>query len=464
MKKAIAVLMIILVCFAVTEVFATERSYEGISLTIYTQDLALVKDYRLFSLEKGENKLEFNNISSQIEPTSLYFRALTSPESYIFHEQSYVYDLASGSKLLSKYIDKNIKVITKTGKLYEGRLLSYDADNLILSLDKSGEIIMLNRRENLLNIKLPKLSEGLITKPTLILDIESKRKTEEKFELSYLTRGISWKADYVAVVDEGEEMIDLDAWISIDNKSGASYEEARLKLIAGDIHRVEETTPVVYQKMADMEAKSPFKEKVFFEYHLYTLKRPITIKDKQTKQVSLFSADNIHARKIFVFEGANKIYPRYIQGKQKVKVMLELVNSVKQGLGIPLPKGTVRVYKKDEDGDLEFVGEELIKHIPKDEKIGLYIGDTFDIVGERKQIATHKISDRVREESFQIKLRNHKEEAVEVIVVEHLSQTDWTIIHSSHDYTRKDMTTVEFKIAVPNDGETSLDYTVRYRW
>lgn len=285
-------------------------------------------------------------------------------------------------------------------------------------------------------------------------DVSGKRKAE----VSYLTSGINWHSEYVAVVDQKDQNLELAGWVSIDNRSGATYEDAKVKLIAGEVHRVEEVAPLRMGKGMAMEmaaAPPQFEEKAFFEYHLYTLLRPATIKDNEIKQVSLFPSTNVKVKKIYTYDGA-----RY---DKNIRVELEFKNAQTEGLGMPLPQGKIRVYKADMDKSLEFVGEDRINHTPKDEKVRVFLGNAFDIVGERKKTDFKQISDDVTEESYQIKLRNHKEEAVEVVVVEHLySYTDWEIRESTFPYEKKDASTIEFKIPLAKDQEVVLNYTVRY--
>jgi hypothetical protein len=251
----------------------------------------------------------------------------------------------------------------------------------------------------------------------------------------------------------------LGGWVSLDNRSGATYRDAKLKLVAGDVHRVKPSprVPEYVMRDATMAAKGvpQFEEKAFFEYHLYTLTRPATVKDNQIKQLTLFPDADVGVEKILLYDG--------IREGTKVKVNLEFENSKKNGLGIPLPQGKLRVYKRDQDQSLEFVGEDLIDHTPKDEKVRVFLGNAFDVVGERRQTELRKITDRSREETYEIKLRNHKENAIEVLAVEHL-WGDWKITQSTHEYRKKDARTVEFPLPVPKDGETILTYTVRFRW
>lgn len=274
-----------------------------------------------------------------------------------------------------------------------------------------------------------------------------------------MTEGIGWHAEYVALVNHDETKLDLSAWVSVNNKSGTDYENARLKLIAGDVHRVTAPSPhylaLAERTAAKAATERQFEEKAFFEYHLYTLQRAATIKNNQIKQLSLFPTATTRVKKVYEYNG--------FENEKKINVKLEFENSEKNGLGLPVPAGKVRVYKPDEDQSQVFIGEDLVDHTPKDEKIRLYVGDAFDVVGERKQITRKQLGDRAVEETWEIKLRNHKEEDIGVFVMEHL-WGDWEIRESSHVYNKKDANTVEFLIPVKKDTEATVKYTVLYRF
>jgi hypothetical protein len=469
MRKVILVLFIWLIVFT-SFVFAQEK--EGIEITIYNQNFGLVKDRRMLNLNKGINDIRFSDVAAYIEPASVYFESLTDPGGCLIQEQNYEYDLVSADKLLSKYIDKKIKIITKDDKVYDGVLMSYDAQNIVISVNNA--ISMVCRQDNIREISFPELPEGLITKPTLMWRISNTKAGGHLAEVSYLTQGINWSADYVAVIDKDDKNIDLSGWVTIDNKSGATYKDAGLKLIAGEVHRVREDREVRAMKldMAKAVAEAPqFEEKAFFEYHMYTLQRKTTVKDNQTKQISLLSANNVPVKKLFIYDPVDYFgfywydYEDENSAKeQKIKVKLELANSKQNNLGLPLPKGKVKVYKMDSDGSLQFIGEDKINHTPKDEIIRLYIGEAFDVVGERKKTNYRQGNDWA-EESFEISLRNHKETDIEVNVVEHMWRyANWKIIDKSQEFAKKDAQTIEFKVPVAKNSESKVSYTVKYWW
>jgi hypothetical protein len=456
--------------FIASSAFAQEK--EGVEVTIYNQNFGLVKDRRNLDFTSGVNNIRFSDVAAAIEPESVHFKSLTNPLGCVIQEQNYEYDLVSADKLLSKYIDKKIKVVTKDDKVYEGTLMSYDADQAVI-LSGNG-LSMVARKDNIRDISFPELPEGLITKPTLMWQIANDKAGKQLTEVSYLTNNITWSADYVVVADKDDKFIDLAGWVTVDNKSGAAYKDASLKLIAGEVHRAPQEQgrfdKRVYAAQA-MEAAAPqFEEKAFFEYHMYTLQRKTTVKDNQTKQIALLSANNVPVKKLFIFDPVDYYgwywynYEGSQPKEQKVKVKIEIANTKQNNLGMPLPKGKIKVYKQDSDGSLQFIGEDAIDHTPKDEKIRLYLGDAFDVVAERKKI-NYRQGEKWAEETFEISLRNHKESDIEVNVVERMWRyANWKITDKSHEFIKKDAQKVEFNVPVPKDGETKITYTVKYWW
>ncbi len=456
--------------FVLLSFFCLSLHAQEVELTVYNQNFALVKDQRYFDFDKGINNLQFKDVAAMIEPTSVHFVSLTSPESLTILEQNYEYDLVNASKLLSKYIDKNIKVVSEDEQVYEGTLLSYDNANLIIS--SSNGLQMVSRPDNIRQILFEKLPEGLITKPTLVWQVNSVNKGRQLTEVSYLTKGINWECEYVTVLDKDDKKIDLDGWVSIDNKSGATYNDSKLKLIAGEVKRAEEKTRFDANLMYEAKATgaAQFEEKAFFEYHMYTLGRKTTVKDNQTKQISLLNAFGVPVNKEFIFDPSKgKLGWRYYSDndetiKENIRVELELTNSKSNNLGMPLPAGKVKVYKKDQEGSLQFIGEDKIDHTPKDEKIRLYIGDAFDVVGERTR-TDYKKEFRTIRETYEISLRNHKEEEVTVNIVEKVWRySNWQKANASEKWEKKDASTIEFKVKIPKGGEKKITYTVKYWW
>jgi hypothetical protein len=450
---------------------------EGVELAVYNQNIALVKDRRSLDLSEGLNEVRFVDVASQIDPTSVHFRSLTDPEGSVVLEQNYEYDIVGSAKLLRKYVDQEIGLVTEDGQEYVGTLLSGDDDVILQAANGQVTVIKLGQIKE---FNFPALPDGLITKPTLVWQVESVLGGSQDVEVTYLTSGVSWQANYIVVLADDDESLDLDGWVTLDNRSGTGYEDAKLKLIAGDIHRVP-TAGYAMDEGLRYEAEAPaaapqVEERAFFEYHLYEVQRPVTVKDRQTKQIEFVTGSDVPAEKFFVYDGSQMQFWGYYQpvddpsygtaSNEKVMVMLQFQNEEEQGLGVPLPKGTLRVFKKDVDGSTLLVGEDAIDHTPKDEQVRLYIGDAFDIVGERVQTDFRVDYDEDwMEESFEITVRNHKDEDVEVRVVEHLFRwSEWEIIEESHDHDKMDARTIEFRVPVEADGEAVVSYTVRYEW
>lgn len=428
----------------------------GVALTVYNNDLGLVKDARFVDLQKGVHEIRFDDVAAQIDPTSVHFLALDNPGQVSLLEQNYQYDLADADRLLTRFLGNPVSAVMKDGATQSGTLLSFDGSNLVLKT--GGGVSVLNRAE-VKQVSLAELPGGLVVKPTLVWTLASDRAGKELVEVSYLTTGIKWHAEYVAVVNFQDTAADLTGWVSIDNQSGATYDNAKLKLVAGDVNRVqpeEVPRPMLRGKIAfEAAGADQFVEEAFFEYHLYTLDRPATVRDRETKQLSLFPAAHASAVKKFTYDGARR--------PKDVVVSLEMINSRANGLGMPLPKGVVRVYKQAKDGAQEFVGEDRIDHTATDEKVRLTLGNAFDVVGERNQMDFQRIDDRTSKVSIKVEIRNHKTEAVDVTVVEHL-QGDWTITDKSQDFKKVDSRTVEFPVHVAAGGSAVVTYTARFEY
>jgi hypothetical protein len=447
---------------------STLADQTGMALTVYNSNLGLVKDRRLIRIPAGVGELRFMDVAARINPASVLIKATTDPDTLRVLEQNYEYDLLSPQKLLDKYLGKEVLLYQKNQ--YTEREETVSA-TLLANNDgpifKIGSDITFNYPGRII---FPGLPEGLIPKPTLVWTLDNRLDKPREIEASYLTDGISWRADYVVTLDADDRKADLAGWVTIDNKSGATYRDARLKLVAGDVNRVTEE-PLLSGKAMRMAmapaAQAPqFREEGFFEYHIYTLQRTSTIKENQTKQISLVTADSIPVRKELLLKGAGSYYrgPYEDAGeKQKVGVYLEMENRQRNNLGMPLPKGIIRIYKRDSDGSLQFVGEDAIDHTPVDEKIRIRVGDAFDLVGSRKQTDWKKIASDSYEAAFEITLRNHKKEDVTVKVVEPVPG-DWKMLESSLPFTRSEAFAAQFLVPVPKDGEAKLTYRVRMRY
>lgn len=441
----------------------------GVAVTIYNVNLGLVKDQREIELKGGTGELRFMDVASQIIPTSVHIKSLIDPDSMHVLEQNYEYDLLNPQKLLDKYVGKDVKLYYKNPysereEIVTATLLSNNGGPIF----RIGDEITFGHPGRII---FPEVPENLISKPTLVWLIENNLSSVQKVEASYLTNGINWRSDYVVTLNDKDDMADLSGWVTIDNRSGATYKDAKLKLVAGDVNRVKDEHEYRDKMLraAEMAAKPPapqFREEEFFEYHIYTLERPSTIKENQTKQISLVNAGKIPVKKELLYYGARYYYYNHHGDtitNQKVGVFVEIENKKEHNLGIPLPKGTIRVYKHDKEQSLQFVGEDSIDHTPKDEKFRIKLGDAFDVVGSRKQTDWKKIASDTYEAAFEISLRNHKKEDVVVKVVEPIPG-DWTMLSSSQRYEKTEAFTAEFKVSVPKDKETKITYRVRMRF
>jgi len=472
MRKLIILIILISFIFSIqigyaTPLTSTLKDQQNVSVTIYNSNVGLVKDTRLIDLKSGTHELKFMDVAAKIDPTTVHIRSLLNGSNLNVLEQNYEYDLLSPQKLLEKFVGQKVQLATinpetKKEEFVEATLLSTQGGNIF----QIGDKIHIGHHGRILLSRIP---ENLIAQPTLVWMLENSFSKPQKLEASYLTSGINWKADYVAVLNRLDTLTDLTGWVTIDNRSGATYQNALLKLVAGDIHRVQPDLPMEYAR-AKMAAKetpsSQFKEESFFEYHLYTLDRRTTIKDNQTKQMTLLDANQIPIQKLFIFSGHPQCYyyPHdQRSGKQKVGVFLEIENTKKNNLGMPLPKGTIRVYKEDKDGSLQFVGEDRIDHTPKDEKFKIKIGEAFDVVGEKLQTEYKHLGFNLYEVAFEVSLRNHKKEDIKVLVEEPIPG-DWEMLSNTHPYEKLSAHLIRFEVPVAKDKEVKVKYRIRFKY
>ncbi len=442
------------------------KDQQDVAVTIYNSNLGLVKDTRIIDFKPGVHELKFMDVAAKIDPTTVHIKSLINGSSLNVLEQNYEYDLLSPQKLLEKFVGQKVELATinpetKKEEIVEATLLSTQGGNIF----QIGDKIHIGHYGRVLLSKIP---ENLIPQPTLVWTLENRLSRPQKLEASYLTSGINWKADYVAVLNKLDTIADLTGWVTIDNRSGATYQNALLKLVAGDVHRVQSEMKMDYARpmAAAKEAGPQFKEESFFEYHLYTLDRRTTIKDNQTKQMTLLDANQVPIKKLLIFSGAPQYYYYQMdQGtqKQKIGVFLEMENSKKNNLGIPLPKGTIRAYKEDKDGSLQFIGEDRIDHTPKDEKFKIKIGEAFDVVGERVQTEYKRLGRNLFEVAFEVSLRNHKKEDIKVLVEESIPG-DWEMLSKTHSYDKLSAHLIRFEVPVAKDREEKVKYRIRFRY
>jgi len=442
----------------------TLEMQKDVMVTIYNGNLGLVKDVREIRLPAGTTDVQFMDVAALIDPTTVHLKSITDPAGLKILEQNYEYDLLSSAKLMEKYVGKRVRLYQPDGSYHEATLLSTNGPvyeiNGQIHLGHNGRLI------------LPALPENLVSRPTLAWLLRNQATAPQRVEASYMTSGITWRADYVLVLNPADTRGDLTGWVTIDNKSGAIYRNAALKLVAGDVNRaVDRFRDVKALEMAarapaTAEARRDFQSEGFFEYHLYTLDGRTTIKDNQTKQLSLLAAADIGIDKQLIYYGAQDYY-RTPYGtpisNQKVGVYLEIKNSQANRLGVPLPKGRVRVYKADTGGSQQFVGEDWIDHTPKDERVKIKMGEAFDVVGERTQRSFQKIGPRMWEVEWEISLRNHKKDAQTVTVIEPVPG-DWQVLQASHAPEKIEAHTLRFRVDVPKEDAVKLVYRVRVRY
>jgi hypothetical protein len=497
-------------CLAAEAVFASDPA-----LTIYNQNFAVVRDSIHLKLKAGVNDISYNEATMHLEPDSVVLRDPTGKRILQILEQNFRADPISQALLLNYYEGKTIEFESQPGgasgkkEIISGKIVRsgyvphqqafnqygqqyYQNQMAYAAPDAGGQpIIEVNGK---LRFSLPgeplfpALPDDSILKPTLTWQLNADKGGALDAELSYVTGGMSWQAAYNLVSPEKGDTLDLVGWVTIDNQTGKSFNQAKIKLMAGDVNKIQnqngfrsfagEQMMLAYDYSG---AQPPVTEKTFDEYHLYTLDRATTLLDRETKQVEFVRANGIQSRTIYVYDGAKIDHNRYngwsyeniradrdygTQSNPKVWVMREFKNSEENHLGMPLPKGRLRFYRRDADGQMEFTGENTIDHTPRDEMIRVATGDAFDVVGERKRTNHHLDNDQHQlDESFEIKLRNHKKEAVEIRVVEHLYRwPTWDITAKSADFVKTDDQTIEFRAQAKPDAEETVTYTVHYSW
>jgi hypothetical protein len=459
--------------FAAQETASTLADQQSVAVTIYNENLALIKDTRRVAINAGLNRLALREVSGRMRPETASLRSLTHPGSLALLEQNFDFDLLTPAKLLEKYVGREVKVFRvnpKTGvESFETATVLAANSGVVLKIGERIETGLPGR------IVYDGVPPNLRDRPTLVTELQSARAGAQTVELSYLSAGLAWKADYVAELNANDSALDLNGWVTLTNTSGTAYPNARLQLVAGDVNRVRDELRLAAKAsgMARAEAAAPqsMAQESLFEYHLYTLSRPTTIADNQTKQVALLSAAAVPAKKELVLQGSDYYYRSSVGGigqKMKVGVFVQIENREASNLGMPMPKGVVRVYKKDSAGNAQFVGEDRIDHTPKNERVRLKLGEAFDVTGDKKQTdfkrrePTSQAS-YVYESAYEIVLRNAKKEAATVVVREPVPG-DWSMLGESHRHTKAAAGTAEWKIDVPAEGSTTLKYRVLVRY
>ncbi len=458
---------------APTDVAATLKNQVDLAVTVYNSNIALVRDVRQVALPAGAFDLRFLDIAASVNPATVHFRSLSEPAKLAILEQNYQFDLLDPQRLLKKYVGRDVTLVRRrqengtTGEeTVTARLLAFND----APVWRIGDEIVTGFMPD--QYRFPEIPENLHERPTLIWKLENGGTRDHRIETSYLAGSMTWNADYVLTVARDDQHADLDGWVTVSNTSGATYRNAKLQLVAGDLHRVAEGMADAQLEMAKAAremAASPaaFTREAFSEYHLYSLGRRTTLVENETKQISLLGGKDVPVKKLFVVNGQQFYYRnRQHPGsplKDQVAVFYKLRNDEASALGMPMPAGTVRVYQADSNGGVQFAGEDRIDHTPKDEDLLLRIGTAFDVVCERKQTDYQKIADDVYEMAFQITLRNHKETGISVQVNEPIAG-DWRMLSSTHPATKTDAWAAQFTVPVAANSEAVLNYRVRVRW
>jgi hypothetical protein len=455
-----------------TPASTTQKDQQDLAVTVYNSNLALVRDVRQIHLASGVFPLRFEDVAASINPTTVHFRSLADPAKLSVIEQNYEYDLLDPQKLLQKYVGREVTLVRAE---LDGHSTHWVETKALLLADNNGPVWKIGNEivtgMSADSYRFPDLPENLYSRPTLLWTLDNRGASSQRVEASYLTGNINWSTDYVLTIARDGKNADLDGWVTLTNSSGVAYRNAKLQLVAGEIHAV---TPAAAPKAlrsavmaTDNTVQQQFEQEAFSEYHLYTLGRRTSIENNESKQISLLTASAVPVEKTLRVEG-QAYYYRSSQGignpiTQPVKVFYRFRNEEKGGLGMPLPAGVVRVYQSDSKGGTQFVGEDHISHMPKDETLNIYIGNAFDVVCERKQMDYKKLAGNLYEMEYQITLRNHKDGPVTVEVREPLGG-DWEIVNSNFQATKLSSTAIGFSVPVEKNGAATLDYRVRVKY
>src|SRR5215470_1699279 len=442
-----------------------------LNVTVYNSNTALVRDVRNLMLPGGTFRLKFMDIAATVNPATVHFRSLTDPDKLGVIEQNYEYDLLEPAKLLHKYVGKEVTLVRT---YQESGTTKHEEIKATLLSDNNGPVwkigndIVTGMYSE--SMRFPEVPANLYDRPTLLMSLENSGARKQQIEASYLANNLSWNADYVLTVARDDKNADLDGWVTVVNNSGTAFHNAHLQLVAGELNRVQ--PPAVMENFAKAQvsravAAPQFQQEAFSEYHLYSLGRKTSVEDKETKQISLLQGSGVPVEKVFVVNGQSFYYhSQQAPGaplKDPVLVYYKFKNEEKNGLGIPLPSGTVRVYQKDSKGGVLFAGEDRINHTPKDEEINIHIGNAFDVVAEHKQTDFKHPDTHTWEFEYEVTLRNHKDGPIIVQVNEPIGG-DWDMVSFSHKYTKTAAFAAQFNVPVAKDGTSVLKYRVRAKW
>lgn len=452
--KTILISLVSTIIMSMTFTSTHAQSSPGsVYVTIYNENLGVVREIRNYDIPRGASELRVTDVASLINPATVKINFNGS-----VLEQNYQYDLVSADKILQRFIDREVQFVDEKGTIIRGTLLSTQGGSAVVR-GANGGLIMLPGLGKY-QITVDELPGGLITRPTLLWKVEADRAGKQDVELTYQTGGMSWQAEYVAVLKDNDTKLDLNAWVNLTNNSGAAFKNANLKLVAGSVNRVGPPSRDVRLAGYSMEAKaadSQFESGEMFEYHMYTLQRPTDLMQNESKQIALFDASGIPVVKRYRYMGDGS---RGQGVSEPIAVQVEFENKSANGLGIPMPKGVVRVNQAS-GGSVEFVGEDRINHTPRDEKITLTLGQAFDILGETTITDQRRITDRVNELSYKVVLKNRKDTAVTVEVERNL-WGNWEVMRSSREYRKVNAFKMAFDVPVPANSEVEFTYTVRF--
>jgi len=443
-----------------------------LNVTVYNSNIALVRDVRNLMLPGGMFRLKFMDIAATVNPATVHFRSLTDPDKLSVIEQNYEYDLLEPAKLLHKYVGKEVTLVRS---YVDNNTTKHEEIRATLLSDNNGPVWKIGNdivtgmfAES---YRFPEVPANLYDRPTLLMSLENSGPRKQQIEASYLANNLSWNADYVLTVARDDRNADLDGWVTVVNNSGTAFHNAHLQLVAGELNRVQPPAPMAALEskamVANRAAAPQFQQEAFSEYHLYSLGRKTSVEDKETKQISLLQGTGVPVEKIFVVNGQYYYY-RNQQApgaplKDPVMVYYKFKNEEKNGLGIPLPAGNVRVYQKDSKGGILFAGEDRINHTPKDEEVDIHIGNAFDVVAEHKQTDFKHLDTHTWEFEYEVTLRNHKDIPIVVQVNEPIGG-DWEMLSSTYKYTKTAAFAAQFSVPVAKDGTSILKYRVRAKW
>ncbi len=442
-----------------------------IGLTVYNGGLALVRDVRNVTLPAGELHLRFEDIAATVNPATVHLRSLSHPGLLPVLEQNYEYDLLDPQKLLQKYVGKEVTLVRTT--MEGGATKTTEVKATLLALNNGpvwriGTEIVTGIGAD--HFRFPELPDTLYSRPTLVWSLDNTGPRAQKIEAAYLAADIKWSSDYVLTLDARGASGDLDGWVTLQNNSGTAFTNAKLQLIAGDLHKAEDDrgrNEFAARAMRVAEARDEMTQQSFAEYHLYTLGRRTSVRNAETKQLALLHGQGVPVTKRYIVDGQQFYYRnRQHPGtpiKDPVNVFYDFKNAAASSLGMPLPAGTVRVYQIDPNGSVQYVGEDRIDHTPKDETVSVQIGSAFDVVCERKQTDYQDLGGSTYEFAYEITLRNHKDTAIAVELNEPIGG-DWTMVSSSHTWTKTEAWAARFTAPVAAGGETRVRYRVRVTW